>query len=206
MEARIMPEVIIHGFETSNNIKVRIALGFKEIPYTFKTIDPGDREEILRLSGQRLTPILVHGDRVLFDSAAILRYLEANFHGRPPLFGTSLIEQWAIEDLELFARHTLAAPMMKLVHHRVSGGVIDDPMQVRCAAAFMEAAGALKKKLAGRRWLVGESMSAADVTAAAVMYRIRQAKLFEPPPGMEHVQEWEDRVIAFDRHLQRPGK
>ena len=199
-----MPEIIIHGFETSNNIKVRVALGFKDIPYTFHTIDPADREEILRLSGQRLTPILVHGDRVLFDSAAILRYLEANFRGRPPLFGTSLVEQWAIEDLELFARHTLAAPMMEIVHHRVSGGVVDDAMQVRCAAAFMEAAGQLMSKLARHEWLVGGSMSAADVTAAAVMYRIRQAKLFDPPPGVEEIRGWEDQVTAFDRYLDRP--
>ena len=204
METSMMPEVIIYGFETSNNIKVRVALGFKDIPYTFHTIDPADREEILRLSGQRLTPILVHGDRVLFDSAAILRYLEANFRGRPPLFGTSLAEQWAIEDLELFARHTLAAPMMEMVHHRVSGGVVDDAMQVRCAAAFMEAAGQLMSKLARREWLVGGSMSAADVTAAAVMYRIRQAKLFDPPPGVEEIRKWEDQVTAFDRYLDRP--
>ena len=64
------PELTILGFETSNNIKVRVALGFKEIPYEFRTIDPADRSEIVRLSGQHLTPVLVHGDRVLFDSAA----------------------------------------------------------------------------------------------------------------------------------------
>ena len=205
MEIIMTPELVIHGFETSNNIKVRIALGFKEIPYTFHTIDPADRADILRLSGQRLTPILVHGDRVLFDSAAILRYLEANFRGRGPLFGTSLAEQWTIEDLELFARHTLAAPMMEIVHHRVSGGKIDDAMQARCAGAFTEAASTLMANLAGREWLVGGSMSAADVTAAAVMYRIRQAKLIDPPPGMEELREWENRVTAFDRYLDRPG-
>jgi len=204
MEAILMSDVIIHGFATSNNIKVRVALGYKDIPYTFKTIDPAQREEIVRLSGQRLTPVLVHGDRVLFDSAAILRYLEANFPGRPPQFGTSMAEQWAIEDLELFARHTLAAPMMEVVHHRVTGGVVDDTMQARCAAAFTEAAGILRQTLAARRWLIGDSMSAADVTAAAVMYRVRQAKLFGSSTEAEEMREWEDRVTAFDRHLAQP--
>ena len=83
------PEILIHGFETSNNMKVRVALGFKQIPYEFRTIDPAQRGEIVRLSGQRLTPLMQHGDRVLFDSAAILRYVEANFRDRPPLFGSS---------------------------------------------------------------------------------------------------------------------
>ena len=44
METIIMPDVIIHGFATSNNIKVRVALGYKEIPYTFKTMYPQHQE------------------------------------------------------------------------------------------------------------------------------------------------------------------
>ena len=192
-------ELIIHGFETSNNMKVRVALGFKEIPYEFRTIDPADRTEVVRLSGQHLTPVLVHGDRVLFDSAAILRYLEANFRDRPPLFGTNRDEQWAIEDMELFARTTLAAPMMEVVHHRVSGGTVDDAMQAQCAGAFAEAAATLMIALAGNEWLVGGRMSAADVTAAAVMYRIRRAKLFDSPAGVDAISGWVDRVMAFDR-------
>ena len=199
-------EVAVHGFETSNNIKVRVALGYKGIPYTFHTIDPADRAEIVRISGQNLTPVMVHGDRVLFDSAAILRYLDANFRDTPPLFGGSRAEQWAIEDLELFARHTLAGPMMEVVHHRVSGGTVDDAMQARCAAAFAEAARTLASKLGGRDWLVGASMTAADVTAAPVIYRVRQAKIFEIPAGIEAVGRWVDRVVAHDRHLASPGK
>jgi len=193
------PELTIHGFETSNNMKVRVALGFKQIPYEFRTIDPADRTEILRMSGQHLTPVMVHGDRVLFDSAAILRYVEANFRDRPPLFGASRDEQWAIEDMELFARTTLAAPMMEIVHHRVSGGTVDDEMQARCASGFAEATATLMIALAGNKWLVGGRMSAADVTAAAVMHRIRRAELFDAPAGVEAISGWVDRVMAFDR-------
>jgi glutathione S-transferase len=194
-------ELTIHGFETSNNMKVRIALGFKQIPYEFRTIDPADRSEILRLSGQHLTPVMVHGDCVLFDSAAILRYLEANFRDRPSLFGTNRDEQWAIEDMESFARTTLATPMMEAVHHRVSGGTVDDEMQARCAGAFAEASATLMIALAGNEWLVGGRMSAADVTAAAVMHRIRRAKLFVAPTGVETITGWVDRVMAFDRYF-----
>ena len=55
------PEIVVHGFETSNNMKVRVALGFKNIAYDFKWIDPADRGEIVRLSGQHLTPVMLHG-------------------------------------------------------------------------------------------------------------------------------------------------
>jgi hypothetical protein len=46
-------------------------------------------------------------------------------------------------------------------------------------------------------------MSIADVTTASVMYRVRQAKPFDPPAPMSELQPWEDRVLAFDRHLKR---
>ncbi len=197
------PGIVVHGFETSNNMKVRVALGFKEIPYEFRTIDPADRSQIVHLSGQHLTPVLVHGERVLFDSAAILRYLEANFRERPPLFGSSREEQWAIEDHELFARATLAAPMMQMVHHRVAGGTIDDAMRERCQSTFAEAATLLIQALEGRQWLVGRRMSAADITAAAVMYRVRSTGLFDPPHGVEAIADWVDRVMTYDRELQR---
>jgi glutathione S-transferase len=195
------PEVVIHGFETSNNMKVRIALGYKKISYEFCKIDPADRSKIVRMSGQYLTPVMLHDDRVLFDSAAILRYLEANFRDRPPLFGSSHAEQWAIEDLELFARATLAGPMMEWVHHRVAGGTVDDAMQARCQGEFAAAAKKLTAELDGREWLVGDRMSAADVTAAAVIYRIRVAGIFDLPADARKIDGWVERVMAYDRHL-----
>jgi len=192
--------MVIHGFETSNNFKVRVALGYKEIPYRFHTIDPADRSEIARISGQHLTPVMQHGDVVLFDSAAILRYLDANFPGTPPLFGSSRDEQWAIEDVELFARAILAGPMAELVHFRAGGGTVDEAMRARCVAAFEQASARLIGMLEGRSWLVGERMSAADVTAACVMYRVRVTGLFDPPRGIAAIDPWIDRVLAYDRH------
>jgi len=195
------PEITIYGFETSNNMKVRVTLGYKEIPYVFNKIDPMDRDELVRLSGQHLTPVMLHGQSVLFDSAAILRYLDANFRDGPSLFGTSHREQWEIEDWELFARVTLAGPLMEVVHHRVHGGTVDDAMQARCAQAFADAATRLIEALEGREWLVGDRMTAADITAAAVMYRIRAAGLFEMPAGIESIGGWIDRVMAYDSYL-----
>ncbi len=193
----------VYGFETSNNMKVRVALGFKRIPYAFKRIDPADRGEIVELSGQHLTPVMDHDGRVLFDSAAILRYLESNFPEAPRLFGRSHREQWEIEDQELFARTTLARPLMDIVHTRVYGGTVDDAMLGRCAAVFARATEQLVEALKGREWLVGESITAADVTAAPVMYRVRRAGLFEIPAEADAVAGWIERVIAYDVHLDR---
>ena len=192
-----MSDLTIYGFETSNNMKVRVALGLKGIPYRFRTIDPADREEVLGLSRQRLTPVLQHGDVVLSDSAAILRYLDANFAG-PGLYGSSMAEQWEVDDWELFARSELAGPMLQVVHNRVQGTPLDAAAQARCAEAFAAACGKLAAGLAGREWLVGERITAADVTAAPVMHRIRASKLLPWPDAAKPLEGWIDKVMAYD--------
>ena len=153
MLAAVPIEVTVYGFETSNNTKVRVALGYKGIPYRFHSIDRTDRGKIVELSGQRLTPVLVHGDVVLCDSAAIMRYLDCNFADTPTLCGRDHAQQWEIEDWELFARAVLAGPMMKIVHARVTGSELDDGTLARCAADFAAAVAKLTTRLDGRDWL-----------------------------------------------------
>ena len=190
--------IVVHGFETSNNIKVRIALGLKGLDYDFRAVDPAQRDELVRISGQHLTPVLEHGDAVLFDSAAILRYLDANFRDTPRLFGGSRDEQWEIEDWELFARTELAGPMMTLVHGRLQGVEISDEVATRAADAFGAAVATLARRLDGREWLAGDCMSAADITAASVMFRIRSAELLPIPPDSSGTEGWERTVLAYD--------
>ncbi len=48
-------------------------------------VDPNDRSEVVRVSGQELVPVLVDGDRILTDSPVILEYLEERFPD-PPLY------------------------------------------------------------------------------------------------------------------------
>ena len=192
------PSLVVHGFETSNNMKVRVALGYKGLAYTFCTIDPGERGEVERISGQHLTPVLVHADTVLCDSAAILRYLDCNFPETPKLFGGSLAEQWEIEDWELFGRTTLANPMLRVVHNRVLGTPLNEEGVADCARAWEDALGRLAMRMAGREWLVGETLSAADITAAAVITRVTRAELFEANPAADALRMWVARVMKYD--------
>lgn len=189
----------IHGFETSNNLKVRVALGYKGIPYTFHTIDPADRAEVVRLSGQVLTPVMVHGEVVLFDSAAILRYLDANFRDTPKLFGNDRASQWEIEEWERFARGPMAAGMMSIVKKRVAGEQPSEDLVQHAAADFAESLGKIEIRLGERDWLVGEAMSAADVTAACVVARVQRSGIMPIPDGLRGTLAWVDRVMAHDR-------
>ena len=192
------PAVVVHGFETSNNAKVRVALGYQGIAYEFRTIDPADREAIFRISGQYLTPVLEHGGRVVFDSAAIIRYLAAAFPDTPRLLGRSRSEQWEVEKWELFARATLAGPVMEVIHNRVDGTPLDDEATAACSDRFGEALAKIAQRMEGREWLVGESMSVADIPAACIVQRVRNVGMFPYPSQADSLLPFVERVLEFD--------
>ncbi len=100
-----------------NNMKVRIALGYKKLDYERLPLQfddyPGDRTEIVKVSRQPLTPVLAHGDTVIFDSGAILRYLEANFPEAPTIFSGDIDTMRKIEEWEWMARTQIAKSISK---------------------------------------------------------------------------------------------
>ena len=67
----------IYRIPFSTNVeRVALALGHKGLEAEWIDVDPEDRSEVERISGQPLVPVLVEGDDVVTDSTAILRYLE----------------------------------------------------------------------------------------------------------------------------------
>jgi glutathione S-transferase len=86
--------------------KIRALLRYKGLPFEEKLVDPIDRRELKRLSGQLAVPVLVDGDKVVADSTAIARYLDERYPARPVLPADPalraralLLEEWADEGL-----------------------------------------------------------------------------------------------------------
>ena len=77
--------VVLHQFAASHfNEKARWALDWKGVPHRRRTHLPGPHAPaMLRLSGQRTTPVLVLEGRVIPGSASILAALEERFPERP---------------------------------------------------------------------------------------------------------------------------
>ncbi len=192
-----MAVIEVFGFETGNNMKVRIALNYKDLRYNFYSIDPYERDQLVELTGQPLTPVMRHGDVLLFDSGAILRYLDANFPDAPRLFSGDRKTLVAIEDWETFGRAKLLAPLIQVVNHRLEGGdeaAVFDAAQ----ASFQRALAELAPALENRDWLVGDSMTGADVTTAPVVFRGSRYGFCDPDDLDGHVVAWMDRVMAYD--------
>jgi glutathione S-transferase len=196
---------------SANNIKVRLALGYKGLPYEKIPVNPTDRTELVEVSGQPLSPVLVHGDTVVFDSSAILRYLDANFRSTPPLFSPRRETMKTIEEWELWCRTDLAKGIgICYGEFRKEGA--PDPERLRQASRlFGEAVRRIETTLADRPFLLGPDVTAADLTAApAVHYgmlpddpgasplqrRFREVLRLEDAP---RTAAWCRRLMSFDR-------
>ena len=70
---------------STNVERVALALGHKGLTAEWVDVDPADRSEVERISGQPLVPVLELDGRVIADSTAIIEELE-RLHPSPPLY------------------------------------------------------------------------------------------------------------------------
>ena len=86
MEKELMTDITVFGFPASSFVHiVRLVLTHKEVPYTFHDLEPDmGSPKHLALHPFDRVPILQHGDFMLYETSAIVAYLEEMFP-RPAL-------------------------------------------------------------------------------------------------------------------------
>ena len=76
-----MSDLIVYGFPRSTFVNiVRLVLTHKEVPYTFHDLEPEmGKPSHLALHPFNRVPILRHGDFTVYETSAIVSYLEESF-------------------------------------------------------------------------------------------------------------------------------
>lgn len=195
-----------------NNIKVRLALGYKRIPYERIPVPfDSDRSDLVRLTGQPLAPVIEHGDTVLFDSGAILRYLDCNFPDTPRLFAARRDEMKAIEDWEHWAAHEPSRAVGTCFQQMRAPA----PSAEALADARMmmhKAADRIEETLAGGDTLIPGRITAADIVIAPFIAcgLVTETQVKQMPflaffaehlklEGHPRTGAWVGRLMAYDR-------
>lgn len=177
-------------------LKVRMVLQAKGLSYRTVDVSPGIGQlAVFRLSGQRQVPVLVDGDTVLADSSAIARHLEQRepepnlLPSEPQLAAqVHLIEDWADTTLAAAGRSALVQAAALDPELRVALLPDDLPDPVRSAmgvipggwvstvselvnqgerAELLSSLEQLAAAVQSNPWLVGPSMTLADLSVAA---------------------------------------
>lgn len=159
---------------STNVERVALALAYKGIEVEWVDVDPADRSEIVRVSGQELVPVLVEGETVVSDSTAILEHLEMRFP-EPPLYPSEPARRAELRlFLDWFNRVWKRPPNLIVAEEQRP-----EPDRERIAELEARIAGALpvfEDLLAGRDYLFGDGLTAADV---AVFPFLKYAVLWE---------------------------
>ncbi len=130
-----------------NNTKLHMALRYKGIPFEVVSVHPADRQVVLEVSGQELTPVIQDKGIVLNDSESILHYLDANYRDAPRLFpgsraGRKACDRWR-EDLD----QSVAVQWAPVFFHAI--GMRED-LDSEALERFQEALASLDEKLGDR--------------------------------------------------------
>ncbi len=206
----------LHELSASpNNVRVRIALAFKgldyeRIPLHMETF-PGDRNPLIEVSRQPRTPVLVHGDTVIYDSRGIARYLDANFPDTPTLFSEDYAEFGEIERWEAYSQIHISEPVGMLFGQAFAPE--PDAQVIAQANELLDGAiQGYEEALEGKDFLLGNGLTSADICCASVLYLADQTEAgaagapistffrenMHIGPNRTNTRAWVRRVVALD--------
>lgn len=200
---------------TPNNRKVEIGLRLKGLKPKIVDHPAGnERDAIMQLSGQPLTPVLVHKECVIVDSGAILRYLDANFPETYPLFSDNAKRRRAIECWEAYSRWQIDPLVFRLFD-------IIEELQQQDSRSFVDLVNALsaehveivnevnelfaarleilETKLDNHSWLEEDRVTAADLAVAPM---VSMWTIPKDAPGVAQSQV----AQFFSQHCVLPDK
>lgn len=147
--------------------RVLLALEHKGIPWNSHLLKLDQQEhkapQMLAMNPRGKVPVLRDDDYVVFESVAILYYLDLKFP-QPPIFGTSPQEaaviMRVIEEYQAYIEPSLLQVLEAVPERRAPR--IDDQVADAMHRIASEAR-TIERRLAQSEWVVGERFSAADM-------------------------------------------
>ena len=212
------PEMAIDFYSSDGSPwcwRVQLALEYKRLPYALHVVNVATQEHqsphMLKLTPRGRVPVLKDGDYVVFESLAILYYLDQKYR-EPPIFGRNPEEAGVIVRV-ICEYQSYAEPPLKQIlaglqqrpERKVDDGLAEAMHRVAGEARTIE------QRLAHSDWVVGESFSAADMMIYPDIRRLLRA--LQRPEAHElaarflpmeinypAIGRWLDRVAALPGH------
>jgi glutathione S-transferase len=177
----------LYEFAFTRSIRVRWTL--QELGVDFEPVSvnlfaaEGSRPEFLKLNPAAKIPVLVDGDLVLTESAAIVLYLAEKYRKFLPTDarGRAEVNRWL-----LFTVTELEQPLWRIAKHKNLY-----PQEQRLAADiplasedFRRMADVAEKHMQGRTFVVGDDVTVADFVLAYTLDWANEVKLLDRCPQL----------------------
>jgi glutathione S-transferase len=197
-----MADVIVHGIGRSNYVRTTLmALEEKGVSYDLIESMPQTAEQ-LAFQPFGKVPAFEHGAVKLFESLAIVLYIDGTFDG-PALqpadtLGRARMIQWYSAFSDNYYRPLVRDIIIQRILVPMRGGATDEGV-VAAAAEIMDGYfGILDGTLSETEYLAGATYSLADMVympAIARLTNLPEARLLDARPNLK---DWFDRCFARD--------
>ncbi|RVW70779.1 Elongation factor 1-gamma [Vitis vinifera] len=159
--------VVLHAGNTNKNaFKALIAAEYSgvkvELVKNFEMGVSNKSPEFLKMNPIGKVPVLETPDGPVFESNAIARYV-TRLKADNPLYGSTLIEYAHIEQWIDFGSLEIDANILRWFIPRIGFAVYLPPAEEAAISALKRALGALNTHLASNTYLVGHSVTLADI-------------------------------------------
>jgi glutathione S-transferase len=169
-----MSEFVVHGIHGSPYMRaVEVALREKSAPYRVRTISPGENRtaEYLALHAFGRIPALEHGDFRLYETQAILRYIDDVIPSPPlepadPRLAARMNQIMGINDCYFFPLVGRAIVFNRIVGPKLLKLPVDEAAIAAALPEGRRCIGELERLLGEQRFLAGDQLSLADVLMA----------------------------------------
>lgn len=159
--------------------RVMLTLAVKKLPYESKLLEFSKGEHkapgYLKLNPRGKVPTLKDGDFVVYESLAIMAYLDRKFP-EPALFGKTAEQTGLIWRLISECESYLVSAGDKVVRPMFFGNGLDKVDEIQQAAqAIRNEFATLNDRLSKTSWLVGDQLSAADIAVFPLIQLVLRA-------------------------------
>ena len=195
----------LYGFAGTRS--QRALWGLKEVDADFEYVSVNllegehKRPEFLRISPAGKVPVLIDGDRVIAESAAIVLYL-ADKYPEKGLMPVDLEARAQVYRWTMFAVTELEQPLWRMARHTMLYPP-DQRLPADIALAkedFAAMAAILEKHLDGREFIVGDRLTVADCVTVYLIDWANEVHLIDDFPRL---QAYLERLYARPEAPQR---
>ena len=171
----MLPVLRIYGHPFASFYwKPLIALYERGVPFEFLMVDPEHPENaaaIGKLSPTGQFPVLLDGDRVVIESAAIIEYLDLHHGDAAPMVPADRKAAIEARQMDAIFDDYFQAPLGKMVLNQLRPEDKRDPQAVVEAKATLDKSYAwLNRWMEGREWAANDSFGIADCSAGPALF------------------------------------
>ena len=167
-----MTEFVIHGIHGSPFVRaVQLVLEEKGAPWRLQPMALGERETRLKLHAFGRMPVVDHGDFRLYETQAILRYVDAviplpALQPKDARAAARMDQIIGVNDWYLFPQVTAVIGFHRIVGPKLMGMTPDEAKIAEALPNAHACARELERLLDGKPFLAGDSLSLADLMVA----------------------------------------